>query len=309
MMPSVLRAQRVGSHRDRLGEGPAWDAQGRRLLWVDLLAGRVNELLHDGPGWTSGGGFELGRPVSAVLPCRGGGLLLTAGTELLHLADDGETSRWGGLDLEHPSARFNDAKCDPRGRLVAGWMIEENRSIWGGLCRFDPDRRLSPLLDDVGLANGMDWSPDGETFYFIDTLALRVDAFDYDLDTGTLSNRRALISIAAGEGSPDGMTVDDEGCLWVSVLFSGEVRRYAPDGELVGVVEVPTSQVTSVAFGGSDGGDLFVTSLAIDLPEYLLAAGHVGPETVSAVARDRDKGHLFTCRPGVAGPPATPFAN
>jgi sugar lactone lactonase YvrE len=307
-MAATLQAHPVGSHRDQLGEGPAWDALGQRLLWVDLLAGRLHELVEAREGWKEGQRCELGVPLSAVVPCAGGGLLLTAGKEFLHLSESGEMSRRGALEVASSSVRFNDAKCDPRGRLVAGWMVEEDESIWGGLCRFDPDGRVTTLLDDVGLANGMDWSPDGETFYFIDTLTLGVDAFDYDLDSGTVSNRRRLVSVAQGDGFPDGMTVDEEGCLWVAVLFGGEVRRYSPDGEPLGAVEVPTSRITSVAFGGSAGEELFVTSLSIDVPDHLVRSTHVRPEALEAVAGDEHMGCLFACRPGVAGPPATPFA-
>jgi sugar lactone lactonase YvrE len=298
----------VGTRRDQVGESPAWDPRGERLLWVDLFAGRVNELRCEDGDWRDGEGFQLDKSVGTAIPCAGGGLLLTAGTEFIHRTDDGGMTRLGAVEVGHPAARFNDAKCDPRGRLLASWMVEGKESIWGGVCRLDPDGSITTLLDDVGLVNGLGWSPDGRTLYLVDTLKRRIDAFDYDLETGTVSERRPFLCITEGEGGPDGMTVDEEGCLWVAVLFDGAVRRYSSSGELIEAVDVPTRMVTSVTFGGPRREDMFITSLSIDLPATLIGAANVRPDTLEKVEHDEHKGHLFVCRPGIVGSPTTPFA-
>jgi sugar lactone lactonase YvrE len=306
-MAPTLFAERIGSRSDELGEGPAWDERRQRLLWADIVSHQVNELVYDGEsGWQDGRSFDVGEAVSAVVPTESGELLVTAGGRILILSDEGELSTFAELDpMPAPNARFNDAKCDPRGRLLAGWMSEEEDRVWGRLCRVDPDGSVETVLDGVGLSNGLDWSPDGETFYFVDTLRLTVDAFDYDLDRGTLSNRRTAVGVR-GEGSPDGMTVDDEGCLWVALLFGG-VHRYSPAGELISSVETPSRQTTSCAFGGPERDELFITSLSIDIPASLNEATAIPDAAVETAARDQHKGELFRCLPGVSGPPARPF--
>ena len=181
------------------------------------------------------------------MPRREGGLLAMVGHEFCVLGDDGSLEPFARLDLRGAPTRFNDCKVDPRGRLLAGTMVID-LSEPGQLVRLDPDGTLTPLLGDVQLSNGLDWSPDGETFYFTDTPTLGIDAFDYDLDAGTISNRRRVVTIPRGEGAPDGMCVDDEGCLWTATIFSGQIRRYSPDGELLGVIDTPAHQVSSCTF-------------------------------------------------------------
>jgi sugar lactone lactonase YvrE len=177
----------------------------------------------------------------------------------------------------------------------------------GRLVRLDPDGTLTTLLDGVGLSNGMDWSPGGETFYFTDTLALGIDAFDYDLDAGTIANRRRVVTITRGEGAPDGMCVDDEGCLWTATLCSRQIRRYAPDGGLLGAIETPAHQVSSCAFGGADGAELFITTIGEQVPRALPRSIGIPEELIDASEANPDNGLLLSCRPGVTGPPARAF--
>jgi sugar lactone lactonase YvrE len=301
----TLEAHRVGSHRDELGEGPVWDRGAQRLVWVDIMRREVHQLVGERLSW--GRSFEIAEPVGAAVPSNSGSLMLAAGRKFLWLDDEGRTSDFAEIESSAAGRiRFNDAKCDPRGRLLAGW-IDEAGNTTGELCRLDPDGSVATVLTDVELANGLDWSPDGETFYFIDTLSLGVDAFDYDLDSGELDNRRNLVKLPRGGGAPDGMTVDSEGCLWVAVLCDA-VHRYSPSGELLAIVEAATDQVTSCAFGGPDGRDLFITSLSVGLPPHLINAAGISDARLKAIARDERKGELYVCRPGVSGPSAYPFA-
>jgi sugar lactone lactonase YvrE len=303
--PIIADATTLVARRDGLGEGPAYDAAGERLLWVDIVGPKVHELLAAEDGWRPGRSWELVEPVGAVVPRAAGGLLVMVGTRFCVLEEDGSLTTVARLDTGGASARFNDCKCDARGRLLAGWMVTD-LSTPGELVRLDPDGAVSVLLEGVGLSNGLDWSPDGETFYFIDTPTMGVDAFDYDLDAGTLSNRRRVVTFPRG-GNPDGMCVDDEGCLWVAAIFAGEVRRFAPDGELLGIVRVPAPQVTSCAFGGPGRDELLITSLSVEVPRELTEGWGIPPVQVAAAAESTTSGGLFACRPGVTGPAATPF--
>jgi sugar lactone lactonase YvrE len=247
-MTQVLgQATAVLDRHDVLGEGPSWDAANDRLVWCDIHGRRIHELVSHGAGWAAGASWEMPDLPGAVVPRRDGGLLAMVGQEFCTLDADGVLEPIARIDIAGAPARFNDCKVDPRGRLLAGTMVLD-LSQPGQLFRLDPDGTVTTLLGDVGLSNGLDWSPDGETFYFTDTPTLGIDAFDYDLDAGTISNRRRLVTIPRGVGAPDGMCVDDEGCLWTATIFSGKVRRYSPDGELLGVIETPAHQVSSCTF-------------------------------------------------------------
>ena len=149
------------------------------------------------------------------------------------------------------------------------------------------------MLDDVTISNGIGWSADGRTMYYVDSMAYRVDAFEYDLATGAISERRPFVVIERGAGIPDGLAVDEEGCVWVALWGRAAIRRYTPDGELERVLAVPAHNVTACCFGGDDGRSLYVTSASVDLSERreLPLAGNV-----------------FVAEAGVSGPPAQPFA-
>jgi len=305
-MQDLPDATPVLDRRDELGEGPAWDAANERLVWCDIHGRAIHELVRDGDGWAPGATWQMPDLPGAVVPRRDGGLLAMVGHEFCVLRDDGTLEPFARLDLEGAPTRFNDCKVDPRGRLLAGTMVLD-LSQPAQLFRLDPDGTVTALLDGIGLPNGLDWSPDGETFYFTDTPTRGIDAFDYDLDTGTLSNRRRLITIPEGVGAPDGMCVDDEGCLWTATIFSGTVRRYSPEGELIGVVRTPAHQVSSCTFGGPDGGELFITTIGEEIPRFLPRDLGVPEEQIDASNANPANGMLFSCRPGVTGPPARAF--
>jgi len=164
------------------------------------------------------------------------------------------------------------------------------------------------MLEPVSLSNGLDWSPDGATFYYIDSAKNSVDAFDFDATLGSISGRRTVVTIPKSEGVADGMTVDCDGCLWVAIFGTGEVRRYMANGVLRECVAISAPGVTSCAFGGLDGGDLFITSASIRLPDAILPSAGFSVEMAENIARAPGAGGLFVCRPGVSGRPATPFA-
>jgi sugar lactone lactonase YvrE len=235
---------------------------------------------------------ETGCSLGAAAPRRQCGYVLAMESGFA-LIDEGATSPRPVGDVRlPPSLRMNDGKCDHDGSFWAGSMARDIQSHeTGALYRLWPDGRTTLVLSDVKLSNGIDWSPDGQTVYYIDSLAEGVDACAVDQATGGIRSRRRLVDVdndttaPVGMTVPDGLTVDADGNLWVAVFGAGAVRRYTPDGRLTAEVRVPIDTPTSCAFGGAELRDLFITS-----------GGRGGGP------------HLFRCRPDVAGRPTRAFA-
>ena len=295
-------AVRAGYH---LAEAPGWDAVGQRLLWVDHLVGVVHEARSDGAGgWREGRRWDLKRHIAAAIPRSKGGLVVVGATDIVVLDEAGSIRPFAHINADPRRVRLNDAKCDPQGRLWAG-ALALDFTPQAALYRIDPDGSVTTVLEQVILSNGLDWSPDGHIFYYVDSCTLTIDAFDFDPARGGLANRRSVVTLRRGDGVANGLTVDREGCLWVALTGGGEVRRYAPDGELLARVPISTPGPTSCAFGGTDGEHLFITSRAGRMPDVALKLGvrhdmmeNTGPEA----------GGVFVCRPGTSGAAATPFA-
>lgn len=288
------RAELVLDARAVHGEGPAWDARSAELLWVDMLGNRLHRTTVDGADRVTT--FE--QPVCVAVPRSGGGLALALADGFWLVGPDDARHRI--MAIPQPSApagaiRMNDGKCDGRGRFWAGSMAYDARPGAGSLYRLDPDGVVHEVLRDVTISNGLAWTTDGETMFYIDTPTQRVDAFDVDPATGTLTNQRAFVEIPDSDGMPDGMTIDDDGALWVALWGGGAVQRYTPDGRLDTIVELPCRQVTSCAFGGPTLDQLFITTSPLSLSEAERRAQPLA-------------GGLFRFAPGVTGPAAVPFA-
>jgi sugar lactone lactonase YvrE len=275
-----------------VGEGPAWDAQAGHLVWVDITGCLVH--LFD-PLTGANRSFEVGQHVGAAAPRAAGGLILAlrGGFGVLDL-DSGHVEQIADTETSRPENRMNDGKCDTAGRFWAGSMTYAERGTAGSLYRLDHDRSVVRVLSGIGLSNGLGWSPDDRLMYHIDSLAQTVYVQDFDGPSGSITNRRPLIQVDPEMGTPDGLTVDADGCLWVGFWGGGAVRRYGPDGAQLDEVRLPVRQVTSCAFGGPDGGDLYITTAARGL---------------SAQEREEQPGAggVFRCRPGVTGPPASAY--
>jgi sugar lactone lactonase YvrE len=264
-------------HRCDLAEGPVWDAGRGALWWVDIPKGHVHRLTPGGDDLVT---LELGTMVGAVALREGGGLVAAVADGFLLLGESGEVER--RIPVVEPAGnRFNDGKVDPRGRFWAGTMAIDETPGRGALYRLDPDGAVTQLVDGIGLSNGLDWSLDGRTLYYVDSLTHRVDAFEHDPASGEISNRRTLVDL--GDSVPDGLTLDAEGCLWVAVYGRWKVCRYSSGGRLVSELELPTRRITSCAFGGTSLDVLFVTSAA-------------RPGRDDALA-----GAVFETRPGATG--------
>jgi sugar lactone lactonase YvrE len=198
--------------------------------------------------------------------------------------------------IEHAGsrARFNDGKCDPAGRFLAGTMAYDLTPGAGALYRLDLDRSVTKLLPHVTISNGLCWTGDGTTLYYIDSPTQGIDAFDYDTGTGRPANRRRVAEIPRGAGLPDGMTIDADGCLWVALYGGSAVRRYTPAGTLDATVSFPVTNITCPVFGGPGLGVLYVTSARDGLDEAKLAA-------------QPHAGAVFAADVGTSGLPATRF--
>ena len=288
-MTRVLDAEVAVPAQCQLGEGPVWDTDRGLLWWVDILAGHVHAI---DPGTGARTWFEAGDPVGAAGLTRSGGLVLAL-MDGFALADhDGQRlTRLPGFGTDRSAVRFNDGKPDPWGNFCAGTMAwDETGSPPGSLYRLGPDGTVTEQFGGVGLSNGLDWTEDRKLFYYADSNSGRVDLFDTDPATGALGSRRPFVTIPEAEGIPDGLTLDAEGCVWLAVWDSGEVRRFTPDGRLDTVVRLPARQVTSAAFGGPDLGTLYITTAWEGL-------------TAAALAEQPHAGDIFACTPGVTGRP------
>lgn len=259
----------------KLAEGPRWDAATRRLLWVDIEGCELH-VLESGKDRAIGVEARVG----AAAPTSHGAVLLAL-ADRLALVDLGDESMRTLVRFPHgPALRSNDGACDAAGRFWIGTMALDLTPGAGALYRYDG--ALRRVLDGVTLSNGIGWPRDDTRMYYIDSAAHRVDVFDFELASGSLDARRTFVSIDDSDGIPDGLTVDDEGGVWVALYGGSCVRRYDAGGRLDAVLEVPAQNVTSCCFGGDDGRSLFVTTAAPD-------------------------GNVYVTEPGVSGPPAHVF--
>jgi sugar lactone lactonase YvrE len=266
----------------RLGEGPRWDASARRLLWVDIL-GCALHVFDPATGDDDALGFDT--YVCAVAPTADGRILVALRDRLALFAEGVETTV--AVVPHGPDVRLNDGACDPSGRFWVGSMALDERSPIGALYRYTTGAGLERVLGGVTLSNGLGWSADGRRMYHIDSTTYHVDTFDYDVESGTIGRRGDFVAVEPAAGTPDGLALDDDGCVWVALYGGAAVRRYDESGRLDRVVELPVSNVTACCFGGDDGRSLFVTTAR--------APG----EPLS--------GSVFVADAGIGGPPAQPF--
>jgi sugar lactone lactonase YvrE len=275
----------------QLGEGPVWDERGGVLRFVDILGERVHSF-H--PGTKEHTSFEVGRPVGAVVLREDGGLVLAAHDGFfLADADGSRLERFGEFQVDGKAVRFNDGKACPGGWFVAGTMDWAQQEPLGALYMLRPDGTVSVLLENVTISNGLAWSADAATLYYIDSPRQSVDAFDFDQEAGTISNRRTVATFSGA--LPDGMAIDAEGLLWVACFGGGRVERVDPaSGRAIEVVRVPTPHVTSVAFGGPRMDELYITTAWEGMSDEQRAS-------------DRHAGDLFVAQVEVSGPPADRF--
>jgi D-xylonolactonase len=271
-----------------VGEAPLWHPAARRLYWVDILSPRI--LCFD-PQSGQTRSYQQDRTV--------GGLTLQSDGSLLLFRDRGNIVTWrDGRELAtvvdsipgEENQRFNDVIADPQGGVFAGTLTtsldwNDIAKCTGRMYRIERDGSQRMLFDGLGISNGMGFSPDLRSLYFVDSYDRTLSRFDYDRETGDLRKRRILVQLGKDDGCPDGMTVDADGDVWVALVFAGCVARYSPDGKEKQRIALPTTFITSLTFGGDDYSQMFI---------------------VSGMANDRQKfgplaGATFALKPGVRG--------
>lgn len=250
-----MEPELIADYQCQVGEGPLWHAKEKRVYWADIPNGRLfrydpstgqHEQFFDGP---EVGGFTI----------------QTDGSLLLFM-EKGAIAKWtdGRFDYvmneipEERETRFNDVAADPAGRVFCGTMPSPDHA--GSLYRLDTDGSITRVLGDIGISNGIGFTPDQKQMYYTDSTSHNIYVFDYDIDTGNISNQRVFITIEDNDGIPDGMTVDAEGYVWSARWDGSSLVRYSPQGEQERRVWFPARKVSSVIFGGDDLTDMYVTT-------------------------------------------------
>ena len=261
-----MQVEIVHEAQATLGEGPAWDAKTGTLYWVDILGKRVHYHHRDEDGF-----MQLDDMPGCLAPTKNGTLLVAARASILDL-DLATAKKTVLASVSEPANnRFNDGKCDPSGRFLVGSMNMDEKSPTGALYSFDGQTAIR-LLDGVRISNGMAWSPDHKTLFYIDTPTRVVKAFDYDLGTGQIANPRVVITVPEALGWPDGMTSDMNGHLWIAMWGGAQVTQWNPQkGQLTGQIPLPAKHVTSCVFGGENLNELYITSARKGLDKAGLA--------------------------------------
>lgn len=259
---------------DLLGEGPVWNIEEQALYWIDILQSKLQKWHPVSGGYQS---WQLPEHIGSYAFREYGGAILALRTGFYYF--DLQTSELEAIFDPEPDLnnRMNDGACDRMGRFWAGSLSYEERLPVAALYRLDPDMQVMRMRENVTVSNGLGWSPDNKTMYYADSPTQGIYAYDFELETGSITNERVFAK--SDRGYPDGLTVDAEGYVWSAKWDGWCIERFAPDGRLDTVVELPVQRPTSCMFGGPDLKQLFITSAQKDLtPEELAkqpAAGHV----------------------------------
>jgi sugar lactone lactonase YvrE len=251
-----------------LAEGPMWSAAESRLYWIDTFEPSLNRF---DPETRKNETRLLDRMVTAIVPTRTGTLVGVTPEGVAEV--DFATGRVSALvdpEADIPDNRFNDAKCDSRGRLWSGTMRLDASGTSGSLYVVNGDLSWKRMDTGFVVSNGLDWSPDDKTLYFVDSATGRIYAYQYDAETGALGKRSDFVVIRPEHGRPDGLCVDAEGFVWCALWDGWCVRRYAPDGRLDRELRLPVPRPRSVAFGGKGLRTLYVTTARVRLPSRIL---------------------------------------
>ncbi len=289
-----MKAECVVDIRAEVGETPIWDEREEQLWWIDCPGPTIHRF-HPDRAKNEHVAIEIDSPhVGAIALVEGGGVLVLSGSGLWWHKPDGTRALLAQPDTDRPENVPNDGKCDPQGRFWFGTMHSQSAKETGRLFRYDTARGLVAMDEGFACSNGMGWSPDGRTMYFVDMMPGRVLAYDFNGSDGTLSNRRVFAQIDPGEGIPDGLAVDNDGGVWVAHWDGWCLSRFAPDGKRIAKIALPVERPTCPTFGGKDMRDVYVTSAAMEITGDRLAKGPLA-------------GSLFRLRSDVAGPKAVRF--
>ena len=286
-----MKAELVLDARAQLGEGLLWDVDTQLLYWIDIPGQKLHRF---NPADGSNSSMDVGQQIGCISLCEEGGLIAGMTDGIYEIDFEGQIMKCVYQPAQGMEGlRFNDGKCDASGRFMLGTMgIAGQKELVGSFYRYDGVKgTLDELLHPVYISNGLAWTEDNRTMYYSDTTRT-LWAFDYDVQNSAISNRRAIATIPEGEGFSDGLTIDEEGMLWVAQYNGGCVGRYNPHtGEKIDEVSVGAHSATCCAFGGKDMDELYITTVAAraDTQKYPYAGG------------------LFMVKPGVRGRVAYKF--
>jgi sugar lactone lactonase YvrE len=244
----------------QLAECPRWDPEQQMLFWVDIDAGR----LHGFDPKTGVDRFlQLDEEIGCFALRASGGFVAGLRSGFVTIDSlDGGLHAIADPEQDKPEQRFNDGRCDPAGRFIAGTMNPNKDEYSGHFYSLDSEHRVQQLVGNNWTSNGLAFSPDGKTLYYSDTPRHLIFACDYDVTTGRVSNQREFIRFPLGYGRPDGAAVDSEGFYWSALYGGGRIVRISPAGKIVNTIAVPAKNPTMVAFGGKDLKTLYITTAA-----------------------------------------------
>lgn len=285
-MTAEPQARLLVTSHDDLGESPVWDRTGNCLRWTDITGRAVRSWDSETDTVES---IDVDQEIGFLVPCADGGWLAGARDGLARLRES-QLHFTHRVDSRDGTHRLNDGKADPLGRVWFGTMAFDAQAGEGALHRLSLDGTITTVLDGLNIPNGLGWSADATTMYFVESTEQRIDRFDIDIDTGNIVGRDVLVDLSQVDGVPDGLCVDGEDHVWVAMWGGSHVRRIRPDGSLDLVVTVPASQPTSICIGGRSGRQAFVTTAAYQLP--------------AATALAEGAGHIYTFEAPAPGVPA-----
>lgn len=258
-MPESIQAKLELSIDAHLGEGPVWDEIRQKLWWVDILSGKLHK--YD-PSASKNSSIDLGEHIGAAVLRKNGGFVLAMKSGF-YFFNEKTAEKTAVTDPEShlPENRFNDGKCDPAGRFWAGTLNYNLEKGAGSLYCLKPELTVEKKVSGITISNGLSWNSRGDRFFFIDTPTGNISSFQYDKESGDISNRSVITHIDEKIGYPDGMTIDEDDKLWVALYGGGRVIRINPEnGEIEFEVVLPVPKPTSCTFGGKDLNELYITT-------------------------------------------------
>ncbi|WP_183873101.1 SMP-30/gluconolactonase/LRE family protein [Pedobacter sp. AK017] len=249
----------VSKHRCQLGECPVWDVKKQVICWIDILRGEIHQY---SPVDSTHVKLAVPPLTGSMALCKDGNFIaaLRSGISFID-RKTAEIKFISNPETHLPFNRFNEGKCDPEGRFWVGTMSLTDEEKKGSVYALDEKLKIDKKITEVSISNGLAWSGDKKTLYYIDTPTFEIVSYDYDSSTGTITNRKVVIKVSEKDGYPDGMTIDNEGMLWVAHWDGWQITRWDPiNGEKLLSIPMPVARVTSCTFGGKNLNDLYVTS-------------------------------------------------
>jgi L-arabinonolactonase len=283
-----VKISRLGTESAAVGESPVWDVSAQALYYIDVLGKLV--LRYD-PRSNETGRWSLPGIVGSVALRERGGVIVALEDGIYGLELDSGMTRPLARIPRNPRIQFTDGKVDRKGRFLVGTFDWRMTDPIGSLFRLDTDGTLQSIDHNYVCSNGPCWSPDSSVFYHADSKTYTIFAYDYDLESGSVSNRRVFTNTQTLGGLPDGATVDSDGCLWVALPPSSKIACYDPNAKIERIVNMPIPMPASVMFGGANLDLLYVTSIDPSVIETVDGSPRVRECPVHP--RDHDNGGLF----------------